>query len=306
MYLPLVSIIIPCYNQPHFLGRCLQSILAQSFTDFEIILVDDGSTTSYEEVLQQYADKNIKRLINKINLGAVPNMIYCIQLPVQTPYKIVFHEDDIMHPQLLKAQVEAFNQHPQMAWTGTNMGFFKKESIVEFTTENINARYFKNDMRQFVINILMGQSLSLASVMYNCNYTEQAFFDVEKYSMLGDRQMLFELGKNFGCVHIGNNLVYAYDHAEDDYRWKTLKKNHILNFYNYVKSFLTNEDVKNKNITAAFTRSIVENSKLLPDNEHKNMLAFFVQCYRQKLISFKYFLLEMPAVRRFADKKFAK
>ncbi len=304
--MPVVSIIIPCYNQPHLLGRCLQSILAQTFTDFEIILVDDGSTISYEEVLQQYADVNIKRQINKINLGAVPNMIYCIHLPVQAPYKIVFHEDDIMHPQLLQAQIEAFNQHPQMAWAGTNMGFFKKEDVVCFSNENINGKYFKNDMRQFVINLLMGQSLSLASVMYNCNYTEQAFFDLEKYSMLGDRQMLIELGKNFGCVHINNNLVYAYDHAEDDYRWKTLKKNHILNFYKYIKSFLTNADMKDKNTIAAFTRAIVENSKLLPDNEHKNMFAFFVQCYKQKLISLKYLLLQMPAVRSFADKIFVK
>ena len=56
---PLLSIIIPVYNSERFLKECLDSVLSQSFSDFEVIVVDDGSTDSTCDILKEYFNLDI-------------------------------------------------------------------------------------------------------------------------------------------------------------------------------------------------------------------------------------------------------
>ena len=65
-----ISIIIPVYNTEKYLRRCIESVLSQSFTDFELILVDDGSKDSSPQICDEYAsqDKRV-RVIHKVNGG---------------------------------------------------------------------------------------------------------------------------------------------------------------------------------------------------------------------------------------------
>ena len=67
---PLLSIIVPVYDVERYLPKCIDSILAQTFTDFELILVDDGSPDRCWEILQQYAAQDARvRIFRKENGG---------------------------------------------------------------------------------------------------------------------------------------------------------------------------------------------------------------------------------------------
>lgn len=66
---PLISIIIPTYNRADTLPRTIQSILNQTWQNFEMVIVDDGSTDTTSEILNQYTDKRIKVLKHKVNKG---------------------------------------------------------------------------------------------------------------------------------------------------------------------------------------------------------------------------------------------
>ena len=67
---PLLSVIVPVYNVEKYLKRCLESILVQSWNDYEIILVDDGSTDSSAQICDLYAEKyEMIRVIHKENKG---------------------------------------------------------------------------------------------------------------------------------------------------------------------------------------------------------------------------------------------
>ena len=76
---PFFSIIIPCYNQAHFLPDCLDSLLAQDFPDWEAIVVNDGSTDTTTEIALSYTQKDTRiKLVEKVNGGnrTVPTLVF--------------------------------------------------------------------------------------------------------------------------------------------------------------------------------------------------------------------------------------
>lgn len=66
--MPEVSVIIPCYNHGHYLPHAVNSVLAQTFTDWEAIIVDDGSTDNTREVAAQFTDERV-RYVHQENRG---------------------------------------------------------------------------------------------------------------------------------------------------------------------------------------------------------------------------------------------
>ena len=69
-HLPAISIIVPVYNTEKYLQRCINSILNQTFSDFELILVDDGSTDSSGAICDEYAEKDSRiRVFHQSNQG---------------------------------------------------------------------------------------------------------------------------------------------------------------------------------------------------------------------------------------------
>ena len=68
--MPIISVIVPVYNTEKYLSRCIDSILAQTFTDLELILVDDGSTDNSGNICDEYAAKDKRiRVIHQNNCG---------------------------------------------------------------------------------------------------------------------------------------------------------------------------------------------------------------------------------------------
>ncbi|MCK4786748.1 MAG: glycosyltransferase [Desulfobacteraceae bacterium] len=67
--MPTVSVIIPTYNRAHVLGRSIQSVLNQTFQDFELIIVDDGSTDDTETLVNRLRSKKIKYIRHQVNQG---------------------------------------------------------------------------------------------------------------------------------------------------------------------------------------------------------------------------------------------
>ncbi len=70
--MPFFSIVVPCYNREKVIGRCLESIIQQKFTDFEVIIVDDGSSDSSVEKIKKHLGGGFKLIKHGINLGVGP------------------------------------------------------------------------------------------------------------------------------------------------------------------------------------------------------------------------------------------
>lgn len=70
--MPLVSVLLPVYNAERYLGPAIESILTQTFTDFELLITDDGSSDRSLEILQSYAAQDTRiRLLSRENKGLI-------------------------------------------------------------------------------------------------------------------------------------------------------------------------------------------------------------------------------------------
>ncbi|QEO08634.1 glycosyltransferase family 2 protein [Protaetiibacter larvae] len=109
---PRVSIVVPAYNNGAYIARTMDSILAQTFTDLEIIVADHTSTDDTAEVLARYADEpRLTLLTTPAGGGAVRNWNTVSQAATGEFVKLVCG-DDLIHPELVAAQVEALDAAP--------------------------------------------------------------------------------------------------------------------------------------------------------------------------------------------------
>ena len=112
---PKVSVVVPTYNYARFLDEAIPSVLNQTFTDFELIIVDNCSTDNTDAVVKKYlSDSRVSFYKNETNLGLVGNWNKCLEYATGEYIKFLC-ADDKFHPQILERFVRIMEQHPTIA-----------------------------------------------------------------------------------------------------------------------------------------------------------------------------------------------
>ncbi len=118
MTTPTLSIIMPVYNAEAYLREAVESILAQSFTDFELIIVEDGSTDNSLDVINSFTDSRIQVLYNNGNQGIVYTRNRGMAA-ARGRYIAPFDADDIAHPEKFTKQIQFLEENPGYGLLGT-------------------------------------------------------------------------------------------------------------------------------------------------------------------------------------------
>lgn len=126
---PTVSVIIPTYNHAHFLTQAVRSVFDQTFQDFEIVVVDDGSTDNTREVVQTYTDSRFKYIYQE-NKGLAASRNTGLRA-ARGEFVAFLDADDIFLPCKLEVQLEWFENHPSCGMV-------------------VSGYYFMNDQGEFV------------------------------------------------------------------------------------------------------------------------------------------------------------
>jgi glycosyltransferase involved in cell wall biosynthesis len=113
--MPLVSIIIPCYNQGRFLDTAIQSALAQSHLELEVIVINDGSTDETEQVARKYERDPRFHLINQNNAGLPAARNHGIR-ESKGVFLIFLDSDDWLEPDMIRSLVAAQEDNPDVGF----------------------------------------------------------------------------------------------------------------------------------------------------------------------------------------------
>lgn len=139
---PLVSLLIPTYNQAKFLGLALDSALSQDYKNLEIIVHDDASTDGTRKLLSSYSDQRLRVIRTKRNLGMLPGWNYIVK-QAKGEYIKFLASDDLLEPACVSELVLAALDHPEASIITCKrkfidqkgkglrtMGFFTKTTVV--------------------------------------------------------------------------------------------------------------------------------------------------------------------------------
>jgi glycosyltransferase involved in cell wall biosynthesis len=113
--MPKVTVAIPTFNRFELLMRAISSVLAQTYLDFELLVIDNASTDDTHSLASFVNDRRLRYVRNDTNMGIIGNWNRAIELS-SSEYLIIFHDDDVMHPTLLEKSVEALDKFPTVGF----------------------------------------------------------------------------------------------------------------------------------------------------------------------------------------------
>jgi glycosyltransferase involved in cell wall biosynthesis len=125
-HLPMVSVVIPCFNHAHYLTEAIESVLAQTYPHLEVVVVDDGSTDNTSEVAARYPGVRLVRQPNQ-GLSAARNTGI---RQTNGDYLIFLDADDRLLPSCVEAGLDCFRRHPECAFVSGRFRFVAQDGTV--------------------------------------------------------------------------------------------------------------------------------------------------------------------------------
>ena len=146
MYNPKVSIAIPSYNHGKYISETIESILNQTFQDFEIIITDDGSTDNTVEVIKSFKDDRIKLFVFEENQGACKALNNCI-INSKGKYFAYISSDDVWENDKIEKQVKYLDENPSTPVVFTKVKIIDEESNQFTETDHYYYSIFEQENR---------------------------------------------------------------------------------------------------------------------------------------------------------------
>ena len=116
--MPTISVLMPAYNAEKYIGEAIQSVLNQTFKDFELIVINDGSTDRTEEIILSFSDSRIRYFKNEKNLKLIATLNRGIDL-VLGKYIARIDADDTCLPKRFEKQIDFLEKHPNYVLCGS-------------------------------------------------------------------------------------------------------------------------------------------------------------------------------------------
>ncbi len=163
---PTVSVLLTVYNEKPYLRRAVQSILDQTFEDFEFIIINDGSTDGSKDLLDRFAhcDERI-RCVHQENKGLIASLNRGLNM-AHGKYIARMDADDIAHPERLQAQVRFLDTNPDIGVLGTQVEWINDSGKAD------GEWNFPTDPDQVAWRLLFGTCLCHPSVMMRASLVQ--------------------------------------------------------------------------------------------------------------------------------------
>jgi glycosyltransferase involved in cell wall biosynthesis len=105
-----ITVLVPVYNGEPYVGEAIGSILAQTLYEYELLIIDDGSTDRTTEIVRSFRDKRIRLVRNGENRGLIATLNHGVEI-ARGKYIARMDSDDISHPERLEKQFQFMKQH---------------------------------------------------------------------------------------------------------------------------------------------------------------------------------------------------
>ena len=223
-----VSVILPTFNRSHVLIRSIRSVLNQTYQNFELIIVDDGSTDNTEKLVNSLSDDRIKYTRHNKNKGVAVARNTGIRL-AGGHFIALQDDDDEWYPEKLEKQIMAYTTaSPEVGvvWTNSNYMYDKYEYMPPSSSKKMEGYIFDQVLK---LNFIAPQT----SLIRKKCFSNVGMFD-ERFLRMGDVELFLRISQYYQFKYIDEPLVNIYlqrpyNRTEDEQTIDSLKR--ILEMY---------------------------------------------------------------------------
>lgn len=253
----MISIIIPTYNRAKLLPRAIESVLKQTFQDFELLVVDDGSTDNTKEVVIKYARNDTRVIyIKQENSGGASRPKNTGIKKARGEYIAILDSDDEWMSDKLEFQLHHFKQSKnlKLGLVGCDM------TVVDVETKEENhyrVPRYTNHLRQLLLRDYMGPG---SCMLYRTVVLKEVGFFDEHLKRGQDRDMRIRIAERFDIEFVDNYLVrYYIGHGSisKDVDEKALEEEWDYLFRKYQKYYMEDKKLWSEQLRYEGTRFIL-------------------------------------------------
>jgi glycosyltransferase involved in cell wall biosynthesis len=253
-----VSVIIAAYNEERYIGGAIKSILQQTFRDFELIIVDDGSTDRTVQIIKSFNDDRIRLIVNQDNQG-----VSCSRNRAMThssaPHIAVMDAGDVSHPERLEREVAYLGAHPEIGLVGTYA------AIIDKNGREISHSYPSCDSREITRKLIKDNCFIHGTIMFRRECLSKIGNYREEFPCAHDYDLTLRISEAYQVANIPEVL----------YRWR-------LDFRGISVKRKVNQDAETQLIRELAFRRRVEGSDALqglPRDEAQNYVQEYIKQY---------------------------
>ena len=192
--MPEITILMPVRNGEKYIKESIDSILKQTFTDFELLIMDDGSTDRTVERIERYTDERIRLIRRKHNF--IRNLNEGLELALGA-YIARMDADDIMHTERLRIQLKRMKKNPNITVCGTWAKIFSDKG------NERNVFHFGHEIIcEPVLELLKYNMLLHPSVMVKKEFLFNHHIKYQNYPYVEDYKLWFDIAKAGGILFV--------------------------------------------------------------------------------------------------------
>lgn len=218
---PVISVVMPVYNAEQYLDEAIQSILDQTFIDFEFIIINDGSSDSSLEIIRQFERQDERiLLLDKNNGGIVEALNFGLSI-AKGKYIARMDSDDIAYPNRFEEQLKAFGDNPEidLVYTDTKLIDKNGNTVCDSWRPNLEKTLLNLEINTFVPHptVIFKKDSVLRVGCYTKERPHAEDLDLW-LRMLNDGCKFFYLKQNLLYYRLNPNSVRA--NPSDNYWYK--------------------------------------------------------------------------------------
>ena len=239
---PKISVVMSVYNGEKYLREAMESILNQTFTDFEFIIVNDGSTDNSLKIIKSYNDERIRIINNEKNIGLTQSLNKALK-QAKGEYIARQDADDISLPNRFEEQIKYFEKYPEVALVGTSAYIIDEDRKLlwkKITLPNPNKGLFADN--QFIHGSVMFRKVVIEEV--------GAYNELLKYSQ--DYELWLRIARDYRVRNL-TDVLYMLRYHKESIRAIEVEKGMLYHFFSQKlamnkcsKKMI--EEIKNKSI----------------------------------------------------------
>lgn len=275
--MPSVSIVTCTYNRAHLIGETIQSVLNQTFSDYEYLIIDDGSDDETENVVHSFKDDRIKFIKHVRTGGHLSKLRNFAHQYCQGEFIAYIDSDDLWNEQKLELQLNGMKDNPAVGFSFTDICIFNKAGIIKSTIYSKKGIFVGSVFPEMLDNQLI--------ICHTTLLLKKSCLDLvgemDESMHSGDHDLVFMLSRSFDAYVIYQPLVHVRKHEQNSTNnhplsLKLLKEHHLTLYKLLAKNLITKSHYRKALANTSYSFGV----QVLPAKDYKSALHYFLLCIK--------------------------